>query len=66
MIVVGYGRELALEAHHYNSSEKSQDNFDLENGVALCSNCHKEFHKTYGYGNNTEKQYLDFKGDYNG
>ena len=32
----------------------------MTNGVTLCEDCHKEFHKIYGYGNNTEKQYEEF------
>lgn len=30
------------------------------NGVALCEECHKEFHHLYGTGNNTEEQYLEW------
>ena len=58
----GYDRESSLEAHHYElrESRNSQEYTD-DNGVALCSNCHKEFHKTYGYGDNNYEQYKEFK-----
>ena len=33
---------------------------DISNGITLCKNCHKNFHKIYGYGNNTEKQWNEY------
>jgi len=62
----GYSRKLALEAHHYVAGETIQKDFDPANGVALCANCHKEFHKTYGYGRNSQAQYQTFKEAYHG
>jgi len=60
-----YDREYALEAHHYIFSEgKWHDDFNVTNGVALCSNCHKEFHKRFGYGNNTKEQYSEFRREF--
>ncbi len=49
-------------SHHlesYNSNKELR--LDLNNGICLCEKCHKEFHKLYGYGNNTKQQYIEFK-----
>lgn len=63
----GYDRKIALKAHHLDGYEKNKDlALELDNGVALCGNCHEEFHKEYGYGSNTKEQYITFKGAYNG
>ena len=51
-----------LESHHkdgYNWCRERR--MDTTNGVCLCETCHKEFHKQYGKGNNTEAQYIEFK-----
>lgn len=63
----GYSRKVALKAHHLYAYEAHKDlALDIENGVALCSNCHEEFHKQYGWGENTPEQYVKFKEAYNG
>ncbi len=36
---------------------------NINNGVALCSNCHKEFHRQYGWGGNTYDQLVEFLED---
>lgn len=51
-----------LNAHHlngYNWDKKNRTNPD--NGITLCKDCHTDFHKLYGYGNNTKQQYIEFK-----
>ena len=50
-----------LNAHHkdgYNWCKERR--LDVTNGVTLCENCHKTFHKIYGNGNNTEQQYIEW------
>lgn len=50
-----------LNGHHLNSRDKfPQEKYNVNNGITLCETCHKEFHKIYGYGNNTKEQYNDF------
>lgn len=62
-----YSRVVALKAHHLYAYEANRNiALELDNGVALCANCHEEFHKMYGYGNNTKEQYLEYKETYNG
>ena len=51
-----------LVAHHiYSYMDYPKKRALLENGITLCENCHKEFHKKYGYGENTKKQFEKFK-----
>lgn len=51
-----------LNAHHLDGHNNNPDKrILLENGVTLCNECHKDFHHQYGYGNNTKKQFLEFK-----
>lgn len=48
-------------AHHLNSYDKhKKDRYNIDNGITLCDTCHKEFHSTYGYGNNTKEQFDEF------
>lgn len=50
-----------LNAHHldgYNWCKERR--FDVGNGVTLCEDCHKAFHKQYKYKNNTEQQFREF------
>lgn len=50
-----------LVAHHLDGYNWCKDGrFDINNGITLCENCHKEFHHIYGYGNNTKQQYKKF------
>lgn len=50
-----------LNAHHLNGYNWFEDGrLDINNGVTLCKKCHDNFHKIYGKGNNTEKQFIEF------
>jgi hypothetical protein len=54
----GSGKSNSLRAHHldgYNWCVVKRT--DVDNGATLCDTCHKDFHKTYGYGNNTREQF---------
>lgn len=42
----------ALTAHHIKAWHNNADaRFDVSNGVCMCWNCHKNFHKKHGYRN---------------
>ena len=50
-----------LNAHHIYSYSKYKDlRTDINNGITLCEDCHKEFHKEYGYGDNTKEQFEEW------
>jgi hypothetical protein len=47
-----------LNAHHLDSWNKFPDRrFDVDNGVTLCSRCHRQFHSEFGQGDNTKEQF---------
>jgi len=51
-----------LNAHHKDGYHWCEERrLDVSNGITLCDECHKEFHKIYGYKDNTEKQYEEYK-----
>lgn len=55
-----------INAHHldgYNWCEEKR--VDVNNGVTLCEECHVDFHREYGFGDNTREQYYKFYMDRN-
>jgi 5-methylcytosine-specific restriction endonuclease McrA len=51
-----------LIAHHLFSYARNPTlRTELNNGVTLCRKCHSDFHNHYGYYNNTEDQFYEFK-----
>lgn len=53
--------ESELRAHHKDSCNWSIDKrLDIDNGATLCDDCHKIFHRLYGYGDNTVQQFEEF------
>lgn len=50
-----------LNAHHIESYDINVDlRLDKNNGITWCKDCHQEFHKIYGFGNNNRKQFEEF------
>lgn len=50
-----------LVAHHLDGwNWHISGRYDLNNGITLCANCHNEFHKQYGYGDNTKEQFSQY------
>ena len=50
-----------LNAHHLNGYHwYKEGRFDPFNGITLCRECHREFHKACGTKNNTKEQYLEY------
>lgn len=50
-----------INAHHiYGYAEYKDLRIDIDNGVTLCEDCHKEYHKQYGYTNNNYKDFHSF------
>jgi hypothetical protein len=59
--VCGDDRGGNLNAHHKEGFNWCvHRRYDVNNGVTLCEDCHRGFHSEYGYGDNTENQYLEW------
>lgn len=57
----GDSRGHNLVAHHIlNYSECKNLRTDINNGISLCKDCHKEFHDIYGYTKNNAEQLTAF------
>lgn len=55
-----------LNAHHLESWDDNPElRFKLDNGVTLCDDCHREFHMRYGFGHNTQSQFIEFLEKFN-
>lgn len=53
-----------LNAHHiFNYSSHIELRVSIENGIALCKNCHDCFHKQFGRKDNTDLQLKEFLTD---
>ena len=50
-----------LQAHHLDGYNWCKDKrVDINNGITITENIHREFHSIYGYGDNTTDQFIDF------
>lgn len=50
-----------LHPHHIkNFAEHKGLRTSIENGITLCKKCHTDFHKKFGYKNNTREQLEEF------
>lgn len=57
----GNGKTIKLCAHHILNWKDNEDfRYDINNGITLCEECHKLFHKIYGKKNTTQQQIEDF------
>lgn len=51
-----------IEVHHIeNFSSNIDKRYDINNGITLQKDIHKQFHLIYGYKNNTYEQLIEFK-----
>ncbi|NYV68843.1 HNH endonuclease [Bacillus sp. Gen3] len=49
------------EVHHVYSFKAHEElRTNPNNGITLCNGCHVDFHRKYGYGDNTLEQFIDW------
>lgn len=54
-------KSIELQVHHLNGYNWDIENrYNINNGITLCKECHKDFHKQYGRGNNTKEQFIEY------
>ncbi|MDS7057032.1 HNH endonuclease [Klebsiella pneumoniae] len=52
---------LKLNAHHiFNFATHKDIRYDIENGITMCEECHRRFHKVYGVFKNNKEQIDNF------
>jgi 5-methylcytosine-specific restriction endonuclease McrA len=50
-----------LNVHHiFNFADFSALRTSIDNGITLCKDCHKKFHKAFGYKKNTREKLIKF------
>jgi 5-methylcytosine-specific restriction endonuclease McrA len=56
-----YLKGIYLIAHHINNFvDFIELRLAIDNGITFCKKCHLEFHKKYGFKNNTKGQLEEF------
>ena len=59
----GEGRTISLRAHHIkNWKDYPELRYEISNGITLCKECHRLFHRIYGFRYNNEIQLNEFLG----
>lgn len=57
----GIGKRVILHVHHiFNFADNFDLKYDVDNGICLCKECHKNFHRIYGVKNTTKSQLDEF------
>ena len=57
----GKDKKARMVVHHINSYDIHENQrYDVDNGIVMCEDCHKDFHSKYGYGKNTRTQFEEY------